>query len=155
MIARGAADKNITPNDGKYLIGVNSEKPPTALDKHVDANAQNVRDFANRYFAETNFLGMQTNKEKTNQEAEALVQNFYAQADKTKASGQDLDDLRDRVKKTAMQQRYPGLGNLEKAPDIVVDIKGRVTRLLSPDQHSGLKPRFKITPIGSKDKEDQ
>lgn len=145
MIAKGSSSKDITDVDGKYLMSVNDEKPPTDLDKQVDSNAKNIRDFANRYFSETNMFGMVKNQDKTSQQAEALVQNFYSQADKTKASGEDLDNLRDQIKKIAMQQRYPGLGNLDKAPDVVIDIKGHVTRLLDPDQHSGLKPKYKIT----------
>lgn len=155
MVAKGSADKDITPDDGKYLLGVNSEKPPTPRDKDIDSHASVLRDFGNRYFAETNLIGMQKNKEKTNQEAESLVNDFYTQADKTKASGEDLLKLRDQVLKTYASKRYPGLGKLDKMPDVVIDVKGHVMRLLSPDQHSALKPRYKVTPAGSGDTEDQ
>lgn len=155
MIAKGAASKDIAPDDGKYLMGVNSETPPTARDKYVESQANNLRDFGNRYFAETNFLGMATNKEKTSQEAEQLVSDFYSEVDKKKAKGEDIDAIRDHILKTYAQKRYPGLGNLEKMPDVVIDTKGKVTRLLNPDQHSGLKPRYKITLSGAGDKEEQ
>lgn len=158
MIMKGSQAKDIVPDDGKYLLNINSEKPPTPRDKQVESYANNLRDFGSRYFAETNFFGMQTDstKQKANDAAESLVNNFYTQADKTRAQGKDLEDLATQVKKTAMQSRFPGLGNLDKAPDVVIDVKGRVVRLLNPDQHSGLKPKYKITPAStSSDKEDQ
>lgn len=155
MIAEGSADRSITPDDGKYLMKVNSEKPPTPRDKYIEGEANNIRDFGTRYFAETNFLGHPTNQDNTNKQSEELVNNFYTAVDKAKANGEDIDTIRDDVKKTAMQKRFPGLGNLDKAPDVVIDIKGHVTRLLNPDQHSVLKPRFKVTKIGSDKEEDQ
>lgn len=157
MIMKGVSSKDIGMEDGKYLMGVNSETPPTPRDKQIESYANNLRDFGSRYFAETNFFGMETDatKQKANQAAESLVSNFYQQADKTKSKGKDLEDLAVQIKKTAMQSRFPGLGNLDKAPDVVIDIKGKVTRLLSPDQRSGLKPKYKIVPSGEKDKEDQ
>lgn len=157
MIMNGAASKDIVPDDGKYLLSLNSEKPPTPRDKQIESYANNLRDFGSRYFAETNFFGMETDatKQKANQAAESLVNSFYTQADKTKAQGKDLEDLTTQIKKTAMQQRFPGLGNLDKAPDVVIDTKGRVVRLLNPDQHSGLKPKYKIVPSSEQEKEDQ
>lgn len=154
MIMAGSSSKEIVPDDGKYLLNINSEKPPTPRDRQVESYANSIRDFGNRYFAETNFLGMPTDKNKTAQEAESLVQNFYTQADKTKVQGDDLAKLRDQVLKTAAQQRYPGVGKLDRMPDVVIDVKGRVTRVLSPDQQSGLKPKYKITKTSSVDKED-
>ena len=154
MIAEGSVDKKITPDDGKYLLKVNNDKPPTPRDKQIEGEANNLRDFGNRYFAETNFIGNPTNQDATNKQSEELVNNFYTAIDKAKASGEDIDTIRDQVKKTAMTKRFPGLGNLDKAPDVVIDIKGHVTRLLNPDQHSALKPKYRITKVGD-DKEDQ
>lgn len=155
MIARGAASKDITPNDGKYLMGLSSEKPPTSRDRDIDSHAKSVRDFGDRYFAETNFLGIQTDaaKKKTSQESEALVNDFYNRVDKTRVQGDDIADVRDQVIKTAATKRYPGLGKLEKMPDVVIDVKGKVTRLLNPDQHSGLKPKYTITPTAEAEKD--
>jgi hypothetical protein len=147
MIAQGSADKKITPDDGKYLLKMNSEKPPTPRDKYIDAQAASLRDFGNRYFAEKNMFGMTTDKDKTSQATENLVSSFYNAVDKSKVqSTKDIDDLHDHIMQQGAAQRYPGLGKLDKMPDVVIDVKGRVTRLLNPDQHSGLKPKYKITP---------
>jgi hypothetical protein len=156
MIAKGAASKDVTPDDAKYLLTINSERPPTSRDRYIEAAANNIRDFGNRYFAETNFFGMPKNKDKTSRETEALLTDFYTAVDKAKAQqGEQIDELRDRVLKTAMQNRYPGLGSLEKAPDVVIDIKGKVARLLNPDQHSVLQPRYRIVPFKAPKKEEQ
>lgn len=147
MIARGSADKKITADDGKYLLSMTSDKPPTTRDKYIDAQANAIRDFGNRYFAETNMFGMTTNKDKTSQSTENLVSNFYNSVDKSKAqTTKQIDDLRDHIIQQGAIQRYPGLGKLDKMPDVVIDVKGRVTRLLNPDQHSGLKPKYRIVP---------
>jgi hypothetical protein len=154
MIAQGAGSKGITPDDGKYLLTINSEKPPTPRDKYIEAQAKNLRDFGDRYFAES-FLGMPIHKEKTSQEAHSLVSDFYNAVDKSQAQGEDIDKIRDRALKAAMQSRFPGLGNLDKVPDVVIDVKGRVVRVLNPDQHSGLKPKYRITHTGAGDKENK
>lgn len=150
-----AGSPGITPEDSKYLMTMNSQNPPSARDKYIESQADSLRDFGNRYFSETNILGMKTNEDKTSKEAQSLVANYYSAVDKAKAEGDDIDKIRDQVLKTALNSRYPGIGKLEKMPDVVIDVKGRVTRLLAPDQHSGLKPRYKITPTGTDDKEDQ
>lgn len=149
MIARGFADKKISPEDGKYLVSMNDENPPSPKDKYVEAQAKEVRDFGMKYFSETNVLGRPTNQEKTSQEAESLVQTFYNSVDQTKADVKGIDEIRDRVKKMAMQKRFPGLGNLESAPDVVIDNKGKVTRLLNPTQHSNLKAKYRVVKTGS------
>lgn len=154
MIMQGAASKDIGAEDGKYLLSMN-DKPLTSRDKQIESYANTLRDFGNRYFAETNIFGRPKDQDKTSQQAEGLVQDFYTQADKTKAQGDDLAKIRDQVLKTYAQQRYPGIGKLDKMPDVVIDVKGRVVRLLNPDQHSGLKPRYRITPVESDKKEDQ
>jgi hypothetical protein len=150
-----AGSPGITPDDGKYLMKMNSENPPTDRDKYIEAQANNLRDFGSRYFAETNFLGMKTNEDKTSKEAHSMVANYYSAVDKAQAKGEDIDKIRDQVLKTALNDRFPGVGKLEKMPDIVIDVKGRVTRLLAPDEHSGLKPKYRIMPVGTGDKEDQ
>lgn len=156
MIGQAAVDKDITPEDGKYLLTINSEKPPTQRDQYIEAQANNLRDFGKRYFAESNFFGMQTNQDKTSQATEKLVNDFYNAVDKSKAQqGEQIDDLRDRVKQTAMQGRFPGLGNLEKAPDVVIDVKGNLIRLLQPEKHSQLKARYKITPASASKEDDE
>ena len=156
MIAKGAASGDITSVDGKYLMSINDERPPTSRDQYIEAQANNVRDFGNRYFAETNFFGSPTNQDKTSANSQKLVNDFYNAVDKSKAQqGDQIDEIRDRIKQTSMQKRYPGLGNLEKAPDVVIDIKGRVVRLLNPDQHSGLKPKYKITSTSTDSKDDE
>lgn len=156
MIAQGAASKDISSEDGKYLMSINSEKPPTSRDQYIEAQANNIRDFGNKYFAETNFLGQPKNQDNTSAQAHALVNDFYNAVDKSKASqGEQIDEIRDRIKQTHMQARFPGLGNLDKAPDVVIDIKGKVNRLLNPDQHSGLKPKYRITPTSADSKDDE
>lgn len=155
MIMQGSASKDIGMEDGKYLLSLEKNQPPTPRDREIESSANTLRDFGNRYFAETNIFGGSKNKEKTSQEAEQLVTDFYNQADKTKAQGEDLTKLRDQILKTYAAKRYPGIGNLDKMPDVVIDVNGKVNRLLSPDQHSGLKPRYKITPTSATDKEDQ
>lgn len=152
MIAKGAADKKITPDDGKYLLAVNSEKPPTPRDSYIEAQAQTLRDFGNKYFSHTNFLGIQTNKDETNQETEKLVSDFYSAVDNSKAQqGKQIDNIRDHLKQMAMQKRFPGLGGLDKAPDVVIDVKGKVTRVLNPGQRSGLKAKYRIVPTSSEE----
>lgn len=154
MILAGTGDKGITQIDAKYLQSLNKELPPTPRDKYIEAQANSLRDFGSRYFVEKNFLGMETNKEKTSKEAHGLVSNFYNEVDKAQAQGEDIDKIRDRALKAALQSRFPGVGNLDKMPDAVIDIKGNVIRLLNPDQHSGLKPRYRIVRSSTNEKED-
>jgi hypothetical protein len=146
MILEGRRDKDITAEDGQYLIRQTKDTPPTPRDKEVEAHANTLRDFGQRYFAQTNILGNPKNQDQTNKDTDSLVQDFYTQADKTKATGEDLTKMRDQIIQTYAQKKHPGLGRLDAMPDIVVDVKGKVTRLLSPDQHSALKGRYKITP---------
>jgi len=137
----------LSHDDGKFLTQMIQEKPPTTRDKYIDAQANSLRDFGNRYFAEKNMFGMTTDKDKTSKSTEDLVSNFYNSVDKSKVqSTKDIDDLRDHIMQQGAAQRYPGLGKLDKMPDVVIDIKGQVTRLLNPDQHSGVKPKYKIVP---------
>ena len=151
-IAQAFADKKISPDDGKYLMSMNSEKPPTPRDKYIDAAAATVRDSANRYLAESHFFGLVDNKKEASAEADNLVQQFYSSVDKSKAqTTKQIDDLRDHIIAQGAAKRYPGLGKLDKMPDVVIDIQGNVTRLLNPDQHSGLKPRYRITPTTETD----
>lgn len=150
-----AGSPGITNADAKYLMTMNSETPPTARDKYIEAQANSLRDFGNRYFSETNLLGMKTNEDKTSKASQSLVANYYSAVDKVKAEGEDIDKIRDQVLKSALNDRFPGVGKLDKMPDVVIDVKGRVTRLLSPDEHSGLKPKYRITATSTDDKGDQ
>lgn len=155
MIAGGAADGKISPTDGKYLLSLTSEMPPNPRDRMIESHANNLRDFGNRYFSETNIFGFPTNKEKTSQETEGMVSDFYKAVDSSKATGDQVQEIRNQIKKTAMQKRFPGLGNLDNAPDVVVNVKGQVIRLLNPDERSNLKAKYKITPTESQKVEDQ
>lgn len=150
-----AGTPGITREDAKYLMTMNNENPPTARDKYIESQANSLRDFGSRYFAETGLFGQQTNQDKTSKESQALVQNYYSAVDKAKAQGEDIDKIRDSVLKTALNDKFPGISKLDKMPDVVIDVKGRVTRLLSPDEHSGLKPKYRITSTGADDKDDQ
>lgn len=156
MIMKGAASKNIVPDDGKYLMGLESNKPPTPRDKQVEANANYLRDIGNRYFASTNMFGVQTEdlKQKASQESEAMVQDFYTQADKAKVQGKDLDELRDRVRDTAARNRFPGLPPGEM-PAVAIGINGQVTQLLNPDEKSKRKSDWTITRNQINNKEGQ
>lgn len=146
MILEGKRDKDITAEDGQYLIRQTKDTPPTPRDKEIEAHANTLRDFGQRYFAQTSIFGNPKNQEQTNKDADSLVQDFYTQADKSKATGEDLTKMRDAILKTYAQKKHPGIGRLEAMPDIVIGINGKVNRLLSPDQHSALKGRYKITP---------
>jgi hypothetical protein len=151
MIVRTAP--NLRIDDQKYLTQITSEKPPTERDKYIESQGQSLIDFGHRYFSES-FLGIPIKKENTSKAAQAIATDFYNAVDKSKAQGEDIDQIRDRVLKTAIAKTHPGIVRLEKMPDVVIDVKGRVTRLLNPDQHSGLKPRYRITPAGT-DKDEQ
>jgi hypothetical protein len=160
MISKGTTTRQgdkylITDEDGKYLTGLNREKPPTPRDRDIDSHAKTIRDFGDQFFATTNIFGVQTDasKKKTSEESEAIVNDFYNRVDKGHVQSEDLADVRDQVLKTAAAKRYPGLGKLDKMPDVVIDVKGKVTRLLNPDQHSGLKPKYTITKTAEADKD--
>jgi hypothetical protein len=128
--------------DGKFLTTMMQNKPPSPRDKYIDAAANAVRDSAGRYLAGSNL-----DEPTKSKEAEGLVGAFYHAVDSSKVqTTKDIDDLRDHVIKQGIMQRYPGVGKLDKMPDVVIDVNGKVTRLLNPDQHSGLKPKYKIVP---------
>lgn len=155
MISDGVSDKKITPEDNKYLAKMTAEAPPSPRDKAIDAQANNIRDFGNRYLKQTNFLGVETGKNEKDKEVEGLVQDFYKSVDSSRATGEQIKDIRDQVKKMAMQKRFPGLGNYDKAPDVVVNVRGEVIKVLDPDSHSALKAKYHITPTPSQDVDQQ
>jgi hypothetical protein len=155
MIAKGTASRDITDADGKYLTGLSKETPPTPRDRDIDSHAKSIRDFGDNFFATKHIFGIQTDadKKKASEESEAMVNDFYSRVDKGHVQSEDLADVRDQVLITAAAKRYPGLGKLDKMPDVVIDVKGKVTRLLNPDQHSGLKPKYTITKTAEADKD--
>ena len=156
MIMKASANKEIGPEDGKYLLSMEKDQPPTPRDKQIEANAGYLRDVGNRYFSSTNMFGVQTDalKQKASQESEAMVQDFYSQADKSKAQGEDLEKLRDQVRDTYARKQFPGLPPGEM-PSIAIGIKGQVTQLLNPDEQSQRKADWTITRAQMKKKESQ
>ena len=154
-LGRMILDPRIKTQDASYLKNLISEMPPSSRDTQIEAVANNIRNFGNQYFAETNFLGHPTNQDETNKKTDVLVSSFYRQVDGTKADSEKMKEIADNLKRTAAMQRYPGIGNYKSMPDIVIDIKGQVHRLLSPDDKSTLKPKYKFTPTESQKPDDE
>lgn len=154
MITDGQSDKDLRPDDVQYLKKMVKDMPANPRDKAVEAEANKIRDFGNRYFAETNLLGNATNETKTHSEVEQMISDYYRSADGSKASGAQLKDLRNQVIETAVRKKFPGLP-VGKLPDVVIDTRGRVTRLLNPDEPSEAAPRYRITPTESQRPDDE
>ena len=117
----------------------------------MKAQINNLRNWAQNYYTPeagvlTRMFGQSdTEKKKVLDDSEHIVKNFINQADKEKATGDRLSEIREEVKMNAMQEKYPGLGNYKNAPDIVINAQGHVIRVLNPDEKSKLTARYKIT----------
>lgn len=154
MISDGQADKEIRPDDAQYLKGMTKDMPASPQDKAVEAQANSIRDFGNRYFSDTSFFGKQKNEDRAKSEVNDMVSQFYRSADGSKATGEQLKDIRNQVIENAVRKKYPGIPP-GKLPDIVVDIKGKVTRLLTPEEPSVAKPKYRVTPTESQRPDDE
>lgn len=159
-ILEAHVDGKLSSTDGAYLANQAKATPPHPRDAEVNAAANYVRSRLQTYYDPgTSILGTITNlfhkdseKQGPNPQIESVVSQLYKQADKTKATGDDLKNLRDTLINTAMRQKFPELGQFNgKHPDVMVTVGGKVIRLLGPDERSILKPKYKITPTPSQD----
>jgi len=148
MIASGNADGKITNEDAKYLVQVNKGLPPDPRDQKIAAQAASVKDFGERYFKQ-NFFDEMFNKEKKVKDVDAMVTEFYKRIDKEQAQGDRIDQVAHEVIADNVKKKHPEISRLEDIPHIIVEINGRVQRLLNPDQKTKLKAKYKIVPAGN------
>ena len=150
-IAKSKIDGNLSKNDALFLMNQTKQMPADEKDNSMKAQINNLRNWAQNYYTPeagvlTRMFGQSdTEKKKVLDDSENIVKNFINQADKEKATGDRLSEIREEVKMNAMQEKYPGLGNYKNAPDIVINAQGHVIRVLNPDEKSKLTARYKIT----------
>lgn len=139
-------------DDGKYLTSLVKDTPPTPEDLNLDTQANMVRSFGLRY-AKAEFLDYaQKNDPKKIenrkvQKAEAIVNEFLKRVDSQKAKGERVQEIANEVIKENVQKDHPEIARLDDMPHIVVGIGGKVDRLMSADQKTKQKPRYKMVPM--------
>lgn len=146
MIAAGNVGKKITNEDAKFLTGINKERPLDPRDQQIESQANSVRDFGQRYFTE-NFFQRVMKKDEKKKNVEKMVSDFYKQIDKESAPPERVDEIAKEVIGREVKKNHPEISRLEDIPHIIIDINGRVHRLLNPEQKTKLKPRYKIVPL--------
>lgn len=148
MVAGANADGKVTNEDAKYLTGVNQSMAPSPKDSQVSAQAQSVRDWATRYIrggAIDSMLGGKEKKEKV----EALVTDFLKRVDLSKAeTPEEIQGVARQVMLDNMKRDHPELNRLEDVPHVVVDIGGKVQKLINPTEKTKAKASYKIVKIG-------
>lgn len=137
--------------DAKYLTSITNEKPLTPRDRAVDAEASVIRDFGNTHFAETNIFGRPTNQKESAKHVEDLITDFYKRVDSTNAEGDQIPEIGKTVIRDYAKKRYPEIGQLEDIPHVVVDINGKVQRLLNPAQKTRLKGQYRLSKTSNSD----
>lgn len=148
-IAAGLADKKIVSDDAKYLIERTKELPSDPIDNIVLSEANNIRDFGNRYF-KNEFLGFEISKDKKEQDVENLVSEFYKKVDKEKATPERVNEIGKELINGFVKKRYPELNRAEDIPHVVVDVNGKVHRLINPNQKTKMKPKYRLMKIDDK-----
>lgn len=136
-----------TGDDSKYLTSMVKDTPPTDQEKLVDSQANMVRSFADRYTkaGPLDFIrSLKTMAEKKAQKTESIVNEFLKRVDSQKATGERVQEIANEVIKENVNRDHPEIARLEDMPHIVVGVGGKVDRLMSADQKTKLKPRYKI-----------
>lgn len=141
-----------TGDDAKYLTSMVKDTPPTPREQRIDSQANNLRSFGQRY-AKASFLDYaQKNDPKKIenrkvQRAEAIVNEFLKRVDDQKADGERVDEIAKEVISEYVKKDHPEIARLEDMPHIIVDVDGKVSRLMNADQKTKQKPRYKIVPM--------
>lgn len=158
MITTAMADGKIANNaiqgkDGEYLIKLTKEQvPQTPTDSQTEAQANYVRDFAGRYLADQdNFFDQfipegEKDKAKRDAEVEGVVSDFFRRVDKEQAQGERIDEIAKEVIGEKVKKQFPGVNRMEDIPHVVIDAKGKVHRVLNPEQKSKLKANYRVVP---------
>lgn len=145
MILEAAASGKISAVDAKYLDKKTVGMAPDPRDRDIQAQANYVRDFANRFInpngglIDTYFQGGKSAKAEKDKDVEDLVRQYTDQVDKQNASGDDLQKIAQQTVMAAGIKRFPELGKvpLEQWPDIVQDIDGKIYHLFNPGTSKG------------------
>lgn len=136
------AEKQLGPEDRKYLINQKVSVINDPKDQRIAAQAKSVADFGSRYF-ETGWFGW--GKKEKDAETQALVSEFYKRVDKENADGERVDEIAKEVIGTHIKKKHPEINRLEDVPHIIIGIDGKIKRLFAPEVKTKTKPMFKIT----------
>lgn len=140
-------------DDATYLTNLTNDTPASPRDQRIDSQANTVRDFGVRYAGKPSLLEYITQKDAAQGEArkahkaEALVNEFLRRVDDQKADGDRVGEIANEVMREFIKKDHPEVGRMEDLPHVIVDVNGKVQRLLNPDQKTKQKPSYKITPL--------
>ncbi len=148
-IAAGLADKKIVSDDAKYLIERTKELPSDPIDNIILSEANNIRDFGNRYFR-NEFLGFEIGESKKEQETEKLISDFYKKVDGEKATPERVNEISKELISGFVKKRYPELSRVEDMPHVVIDVNGKIQKLINPNQKTKLKPKYRLMKVDDK-----
>lgn len=154
-----ASDEGKLSNGGKfgddrtYLTNLTNDVPASKRDQLIDSQANTVRDFGARYAGKPSLLDYITQKDSAQgaarqaHKAESLVTEFLRRVDDQKADSERVGEIANEVMREFIKKDHPEVGRLEDLPNVIVDINGKVQRLLNPDQKTKQKPSYRITPL--------
>lgn len=147
MIAAGSADGKITNQDAAYLTNINATAKPALKDKQILAAASSVKDWATRYLKGGVMDSLFGGKEKA-AKIEGAVNEFYRRVDEANpTTEEDIQKIGRLVIQDNMKRDYPELGRMEDVPHVVVDVNGKVQKMLAPTTKTGVKARYKLVPV--------
>lgn len=146
MIMIASNDQKIKDKDGEYLLNITQNMPPDPKDQHINSQVNNVREFGNRYFSE-GLIAKVFKKDEKPKRVEGLVNEFLRRVDAQEADGEKIDEIANQVMGEFVKKDYPEVSRLEDLPHVIVDVNGKIQRLLNPEQKTKLKARYKITPL--------
>lgn len=157
MIRDAAADGKLANNalaggkDVDYLVRLTKETPPSPEDVHLDSQARAVRDFANRYYSDQEgFIAQrfptEGSKKEKDTKIEAMVSDFIRRVDAEGAKGERVAEIAKEVQAVHIRKDFPEVGRLEDLPHVVIDARGKIRRVLNPDQQTKLKANYKVVP---------
>jgi len=121
----------------------------TKKNKEIKNQAAGLKAWANQViggeFTDEQITGIAKGK------IEELVYQFYERVNRTNAQGEQIKEIKDAIIKEYYGENYPSINNLEDVPDVILDAKGKVTRLTSPSKKKKSKATYTIT----RNKEEQ
>lgn len=135
---------DLQPEDATYLTKLIKEVPPSPKEKSMESNAAAIREFGERYISE-NWMDRIFNQKKKDQEVESMVSEFYKRVDSENPDAEKMSAIAKEITFNKVKKRYPELSKYEDMPHVVIDAKGKVQRLLSPDNKTNIKPDFTVT----------